>query len=229
MLFKNTLLGTAAFEAYEKTIEFLVTSCHPSDAYSKDNYKSEENISNVNVVRDVYAQATVMQHFNAGIIAGSAHSSLALAFQSSSFLYTSGWKPDRTASLPSLSAWGVCHTMHHSISYAILFSTYEASKRLLTDDKSDENKSSQDMLSIGFGGGIAGQFQHIASHYTEFWLRVTEEQSVHTFLSDIRRQFSGVKFFLPGPSFKSTILAFPPSAIGFIAFEYGKGLVSSDR
>jgi hypothetical protein len=82
--------------------------------------------------------------------------------------------------------------------------------------------------SIVVAGGMAGQVQHVMSHYTEQWLRLGEEGGVMvgivedaattaTTTSSTRNIFK-----VRPPILRSVIMAFPASAIGFVAFEYGR-------
>ena len=82
-----------------------------------------------------------------------------------------------------------------------------------------------DIMKIGFAGGIAGQIQHIVSHYTEIWLRVGEDDNVRSYWQDRSKLLSHWRLIGAGPSMRSICMSFPPSGIGFIAFEFGKTLL----
>jgi hypothetical protein len=183
---------------------------------------------------DAFSRTSVQQHFGAGVVGGSVHSVLLMTFQSGAFIRENGFNGLRMmtmSSFSSISAWSVVHTFHHGVAHGLLFSSYEGTKRLLFSDTllhrlhispfQNENSSLNDVIKIGFAGGVAGQIQHLASHYTEAWLLGAGEDRRRTYLKDIKKN----KIFVPGPSFKSILLAFPPSAIGFIAFEFGKLLM----
>ena len=83
------------------------------------------------------------------------------------------------------------------------------------------------VVAISFAGGIAGSMQHVASHYTEV---LGKENSFFSTVSRGKNDSEKIRFFrrnvlqkLPvAPTFRSVITAFPPTAIGFVAFEYGK-------
>jgi hypothetical protein len=153
------------------------------------------------------------------------------------------------------------------MAHAMLFSTYEGTKRVLQqnvmiigndnhDDKNalynknykmsehheylvDDGKHQyehentlQHAVVIGLAGGIAGQIQHVVSHYTESWLQVGENDSPWTHsrkklkVRDVLFAHDWKIWRRNGPpSLRSILMAFPPSAIGFIAFEYGKMLM----
>ena len=68
-----------------------------------------------------------------------------------------------------------------------------------------------DVMIVGFAGGLAGQMQTSASHYTELWSETMRKQKGET-LKCILKKY-------PYPSIRSIVLSFPASAIGFIAFE----------
>lgn len=100
------------------------------------------------------------------------------------------------------------NVLHHSLAHSILFGTYEGSKRLLL---LEDKRSKQDgfLLRIAAAGGFAGQFQHVVSHYSEAIL-----------IDKIPWQK------LSAPTWRSIAWAFPGTAVGFVAFEFGK--LSSD-
>lgn len=80
------------------------------------------------------------------------------------------------------------------------------------------------VAAIAVAGGLAGQFQHVTSHFTERRLGLAgddpaKKQNTSSFL----RRVSLASW----PTWRSTMLAFPPSAIGFLAFEYGNMMVNS--
>ena len=66
-------------------------------------------------------------------------------------------------------------------------------------------------------GGVAGQVQHVASHYTEQWLRLEEGAMATT--STTRNVWK-----VRPPLLRSVLMAFPASSIGFVAFEYGRSI-----
>ena len=95
----------------------------------------------------------------------------------------------------------------------------------IPDSTKDEenNDSIRHIASITLAGGIAGQFQHITSHISEQCLGLVNESKNST---SLLRRLKVASW----PSLRSTLLSFPPSAIGFLAFEYGKMvMISSDE
>ncbi|KAL7466225.1 hypothetical protein ACHAXS_006528, partial [Conticribra weissflogii] len=85
--------------------------------------------------------------------------------------------------------------LHHSVAHSVLFGSYQFTKRFLlrqyslsTFDADDHDFSASSSSSspdprenilahasiIAVAGGLAGQFQHVTSHFTEQWLRLGE-------------------------------------------------------
>lgn len=272
----NTVLGTAVFQMYEETIVYF-DKCN-----SRNSKEQMVPTTFVDHKDDAYKRTMVSQHFVAGLMAGSVHSILQMSFQSIEYflqqqqqrhpMNNNRWNPIAavTSSFPSfrcLTSWSICHTIHHAMAHAMLFSTYEGTKRALQknfmiiagndnhDDKNilynknytmseyheyledgehqyDHENTLQHAVMIGVAGGIAGQIQHIVSHYTESWLQVGENDSPWTH-SGKKLNMRDVLFANDWkiwrrngpPSLRSIWMAFPPSAIGFIAFEFGKMLM----
>jgi hypothetical protein len=236
-LVKNTLLGAAVFETYEQLlIKF------------SDNHESEHDI--LLDGGDVYAKTSLSEHFCSGFGAGSAHGVLSVTMDilqqqtNNSQTRTRGsiisnGKPD----FASLWVGRGSYTMHHAISHAFLFSSYEWCKRnmnlvlLDVDDSSSKKEKKEsifdtvygDVFVIGLAGGIAGQVQTFVSHYTELWSSTCSSASN----SDGRMQNPNGETLkqslkkYPLPSVRSLVLSFPASAIGFVAFEFGKDMMNS--
>ena len=112
---------------------------------------------------------------------------------------------------------------HHGLSHAVLFGSYELSKRLIFSrtlctkhtyhdvghDSSEQNQEHtvqvEYLTYIFLAGGLAGQAQHIASHFTE-----------KLFLKYTNSACFSWKTLLP------LAMSFFPSGIAFVAFEYGQ-------
>jgi hypothetical protein len=123
------------------------------------------------------------------------------------------------------------------------------SKEDFTSSEEEGSSSIQynHVAAIGVAGGLAGVTQHVVSHFTETWLNIGNEsvgwgdsvllrkqlqKGSPSWTSSIRaslQQSVTVMLSTPPPTLRSALLAFPPSAIGFMAFEYGKDLFSSDN
>mmetsp|Transcript_11005 Transcript_11005/g.27075 ORF Transcript_11005/g.27075 Transcript_11005/m.27075 type:complete len:115 (+) Transcript_11005:584-928(+) len=80
------------------------------------------------------------------------------------------------------------------------------------------------VASIAVAGGLAGQFQHVTSHLSEQWLALAYDGTMNPSSPSLLRRLVHASW----PTWRSTMLAFPPSAIGFLAFEYGKLMVAGD-
>lgn len=245
---------TSNLDNYENTEDDSITNdmlsdsspCDDVDDYDcahsdiEDNQESHMHI-------DAMDRATLPQHFLAGAAGGAAHAvlSLALEVKVNASLATSissmkqpnhslqQTKPLHLLQLPSMmySASSICH---HSLAHSILFGSYQLTKRALlqyfppfdsTNNTSISGISDNNMhiASIAIAGGIAGQMQHVTSHFTEQWLGLEEGEMKQSSSAFLRRMKIAT-----WPTLRSTLVAFPPSAIGFVAFEYGKLMISSD-
>ena len=101
------------------------------------------------------------------------------------------------------------------MAHAMLFGSYETIKRTMLQYSDDEERLQNRayyLVTLTLAGGLAGQIQHAASHYVEAVMGLSN----HTLHIDWRTTFSNPMTIRP------LLWAFPPSAIGFIAFEYGK-------
>ena len=232
-------MGAAVFETYEMSIQYF-DKIHVNHHMSRSSNSFQRNHA------DAYERTSIQQHFASGLLAGSAHSVLHMSLESVSHFYTNRHQLQfvpKQISISSMFSYSIAHTVHHSIAHALLFSSYEYSKRILfgessvhlraispftekdSEDNDDREHALQDILMIGLAGGIAGQIQHIASHYTEIWLRVGEDDNVRSYWQERSKLLSHWRLIGAGPSMRSICMSFPPSGIGFIAFEFGKTLL----
>lgn len=157
---------------------------------------------------DAYARASLKTHYFAGACGGSVH---AVA----STFWESLWKPSLIRILPAM-------TIHHAIAHSVLFGCYETTKRGLLATMSDSRKHDEIpyFASVTLAGGIAGQIQQVVSTYTEQWLRIAVvKETPQPFTRHM------VRFKATPPTVRSVLFAFPPSAISFVAFEYGKSFL----
>ena len=181
-------------------------------------------------------RATLPQHFFAGGMAGISHSilSLLMDIKKSNLAASKGTTNSSIVNFksslqfPTL-RYSSAYITHHSLPHSVLFGTYQTSKRMfinsIPDSTKDEenNDSISHIVSITLAGGVAGQFQHITSHLSEHCLGLVDKTKNSTTLL-ARLKVASL------PSLRSTLLSFPPSAIGFLAFEYGKMvMISSDE
>lgn len=230
-------MGAGLFEAFEKTIAYI-DGQNQISTQAQAQALEPRNQEEGTLIGDAFSRTSVKQHFIAGAVGGSVHSALYMTFQSGAFIKEFGLNSLRTLPIASVSTWSVVHTCHHALAHGLLFSSYEGTKRLLLSENSsdlrlhlptfqndkrngDMQHQISDIIIVGFAGGIAGQIQHVASHFTETWFNVGENDSVRNYLKNQK----DAKVFLRGPTFRSIVSAFPPSAIGFISFEFGKQLL----
>lgn len=211
-LLKNTLLGFAVFESYGYIIRKFAPAELDPDAtilpVVERTLMDEESGKVVLDEPDEYARASLSLHYGAGSLAGSIHG------LASSIL-------DGSGSPTGLARFTLLNTIHHSVAHSLLFGGYESIKRLLVTQLHEIDGATQYyggayLTAFGIAGGIAGQLQHLASHYTEHWLGLDN--------ASLRLQF---RVPAPIPAMRPLLYAFPPSAIGFIAFEYGKKFATS--
>jgi hypothetical protein len=234
----NTLLGMASYGTYEGIIERIAP---PADTQSKEeegNSSNEMGQSPTGALQpndendDAMERATLPQHFFVGGLGGTSHAVLSLALEMK--LYRNESTPakqeqginSKVAKLnrfhlqyPTIN-YSLASVCHHSLAHAILFGSYQTTKRILLSNVSlpDNNNNIHDITHatiIATAGGVAGQLQHITSHLSEQYLGISG-----TRVSSFR--------YLTWPTFRSTLFAAPASSIGFVAFEYGKLMVSQD-
>lgn len=183
-------------------------------------------------------------HLLAGICGGSAHSVFSLSLERFSIStnfnktmkllsWSSSMHSNNTSLLtihpPKSNIFFIHNIFHHSLAHGILFFSYETIKRLSGQEKK-VSSSFSDTLSIGFAGGIAGVSQHITSHYTELLTPSKKNQQLSQTKTTTFPTIINIRdFFLRSqtPSIRSTIISFPASAIGFIAYEFGKEVTES--
>ena len=229
-LAKNTVLGMAVFATYESVVECELPS-------SSSSYSSPAETKDDIVSSDSFAAASLSRHVTAGFLAGTAHAGVNYTMDALVRMRHTIWGSAVKGTALAAPAPFLPYTMHHSISHGILFGSYEGTKRMLVpflaggvggennhhrdihDD--DENAHYGNILAIGLAGGIAGTLQHVASEYTETAL-VTSYSKIWQ-ANDLT--FSERLHLLPRasmPSARALAMAFVPSSIGFVAFEYGK-------
>lgn len=223
-LFRNTVLGMMVFESYghvvgslappllgesdnnpqlqqqDKSIPFDISG--PLD--DVDDGDDEKNDSLVSGGPDEYTRASLPIHLFAGATAGCIHG-----------LASSILEGNPTAgSMARYTSWNTCH---HSAAHAMLFGSYEAFKRGILNVTADEEQFNHGsrayhLITFALAGGLAGQVQHLVSHFAEQALGLADQ----TLLIEWKSSFRSA------PALRPVLWAFPPSAIGFIAFEYGK-------
>lgn len=187
---KNTLLGAAVFETYE----YMVTYLAPERCQTN---------------KDVYARASLASHFLAGACGGFVHAVPSTFWESNAVSVMSS-RSFLSQHLPAM-------IIHHSIAHSFLFGFYESMKREFLRDEQSRRDEIPYFCSVSMAGGLAGQIQHVISHYTEQWLLLGAETTTPRPL---------LRFVASPPTLRPTLFAFPPSAISFVAFEYGKRILT---
>jgi hypothetical protein len=249
-LTKNTVLGTAVFVTYEDLIDRF------DDGKNNNSIEEVDTSSIDPCKNSLTTTTTLPQHYAAGYCAGSVHACLGRAidvvYRIQMQIYQQYWHQEKSAS--SLVS-SIMHSsnnppfsrylLHHAASHTVLFGSYETTKRITTlafpprinngririnnnnitiDDEdiviggneNDDDYSSyldDQFFIVAFAGGIAGISQQIISDYTEQLM--TQRSITRTNWPSINK-----------PSIKSLLLASIPTAIGFVAFEYGKEVIS---
>jgi hypothetical protein len=161
---------------------------------------------------DAFAKASVATHFAAGALGGGVHGIAAPIWEA--VQVASRHQRERTLlSIPGM-------ILHHGLAHSMLFGSYEGLKRAALEQVTDDSTSATESItrveylgSVAIAGGLAGQVQHIVSHYSE-QLLITAEA--------IRVPISALR--LQPPTIRPTMFAFLPSAIAFVAFEYGRSV-----
>lgn len=219
-LFRNTLLGMAVFETYGYTIGYMAPALTLTEIETVkliavenqlreerinpdyDAYDEEDDTSIVFGLPDAYSRASLPIHFFSGSIAGIVHGMVSSIMEGNS-------------STGSFARYTMLNTLHHSMAHSMLFGSYEMIKRGLLNYSEDEmqlGNRTYHLVTFALAGGMAGQIQHSISHYVESFLGLTN----HTLQFEWRSSFRSPLAIRP------LLWAFPPSAIGFVAFEYGK-------
>lgn len=241
-LVKNTILGVVVFEAYGSIVDYFIPK--PSSCNSVDEKMQTFNAAPADrpgVLRALpyinSFEIVVGIHTLGGFIGGSAHGVVATLWDSVAVaLRTTPHRWDTATLHDSLNPAvrlmrqqlrGMI--LHHAFSHAVLFGSYELSKRLILSHwtpgvkrtpnslGNDENAAlvkstnQEPMVQVEYlayvflAGGIAGQLQHTVSHFTEKFF--------------LRRSNSA---FLPLRALVLPFLvSFFPSGIAFVALEYG--------
>ena len=202
---------------------------------------------------DAMDRATLPQHFLAGAMAGTSHAVLSLALEVKRNVTLSAAGKSTTnvtvtnlihqhkpihLQFPTLN-YSAAYILHHSLAHSVLFGSYQLTKRLLiqniTPDPtmarngtnsscgSNNNDAILHISCIAMAGGLAGQFQHVTSHISEQCFSLVDETTNSS--SSLLRRLQLASW----PTWRSTMVAFPPSAIGFLAFEYGKMMMADDH
>jgi hypothetical protein len=194
-------LGLAVFETYCYSVETL------ADTISDQNSK------------DPYERASIGMHVIAGGLGGVAHGVAGTVWETAAAVTSKPTNVTATAAAtPTTSSWKQPLqvfpkvALYHGISHAILFASHEGMKRSLVQVVQDWDLESTAMTTrveylacVSLAGGLAGQAQHVASHFLE-QLLLEEAGTITNFR----------------PGLRPTMMAFLPTSIAFVAFEYGR-------
>lgn len=226
-----------------------VSNGHVSDGVSNDDIAVNE----IGDSDDAMDRATLPQHFLAGAMAGTSHAVLSLALEvkrnvtpstagksTTNVTFTNLIQEKKPIHLqfPTLN-YSAAYILHHSLAHSVLFGSYQLTKRLLiqnitpdptmarngtnSSSGSNNNDAIIHISCIAMAGGLAGQFQHVTSHISEQCFGLVDGTT--NFSSSLLRHLKLASW----PTWRSTMVAFPPSAIGFLAFEYGKMIMADDH
>jgi hypothetical protein len=183
-------LGLAVFEAYGAIVERMAPPA-----------KNQET-------KDPYARASVATHAFAGSLGGCAHGIVGTVWE------TASASPEARRSvfrnMPRM-------IVHHGLAHSVLFGGYEGTKRLLlsyllNNKNNIEFEGSEPVTRVEFlgcvtlAGGLAGQAQHLVSHYSEQVITPTTPGPIRWTV----------------PTLRPLLIAFIPSGIAFVALEYGR-------
>ncbi|KAI2512094.1 hypothetical protein MHU86_2382 [Fragilaria crotonensis] len=259
---KNTLLGAAVFETYCYAVEKFAPPAIDTNSSSSigmhrdssgDDQDDDDTTHDINPKSslDAYARASPLLHTVAGTLGGGVHGIVGTLWD------TAAWRFGTTSTTSLLSSSSPLvsmprMTLHHGMAHGALFGSYELSKRTLlqsfsgasagfdatstttTTSLHDAGHTHGYLACVIVAGGLAGQVQHVMSHYTEQWLRLEEgpgavmmEEATSTSSSTSKPMTTNILKFRP-PVLRSVLMAFPASAVGFVAFEYGRSIGSAN-
>lgn len=162
-----------------------------------------------NDVSDPYARASMLTHAVAGSAAGCAHGVAGSVWDAA---FAAG-REERRAVLRGT----VGMIAHHAVAHSVLFASYEATKRLCVSNFTSHSNELggegvepvirvETLGCVAVAGGLAGQAQHLVSHYSE-----------QVFTSTTLP----IRWTAP-PVLRPLLVAFFPSSIAFVALEYGR-------
>lgn len=243
-LLRNSIAGAIVFETYVFTISKVAPGDSDAgmhhdestanndllfnhvggdldDAYNEEDTDEEEEDTDEMIhwdVPDEFARASLFAHVGAGALAGSLDGFMSSAWESKSQFSPVQFFRQKAPLL----------VLQQSVSHAILFGSYELCKRNLVHrmhlfqygDRRIQDSGLWHLGCIAIAGGVAGQLQFLTSHYGE------QMQETQHFLGNQISRNQILQFLrqFKHPNIGSMLGAFVPSAVGFIAFEYGKQL-----
>ena len=228
-LVKNTILGLVVFHAYEGVIGRIAGHSEESQHHSSEHGEA---------TLDEIKSSALWKHYVAGFCAGGTHASLGSLIDGVAAL--------RITAPPTVNAMSPMKwfqttgrsfypkLMQNSVSHAVLFGSYVTVKRTValatttTGPRKETNSTHLEheinrsdffdggLVSVVFAGGIAGIAQQFAADMTR---QVTNAVRNNT-RSANESLLSAIKPTSYTP--RSLIMVSLPTAIGFVAFEYGR-------
>eukprot|EP01127_Copromyxa_protea_P024179 TRINITY_DN9385_c0_g1_i1.p1 TRINITY_DN9385_c0_g1~~TRINITY_DN9385_c0_g1_i1.p1 ORF type:complete len:348 (-),score=38.46 TRINITY_DN9385_c0_g1_i1:115-1047(-) len=198
----NAAMGTALFAAYEVTMSHLWNQ-KQLDMQEATSFRASAHCLKLGV-----ASAT------SGLIAGWTHGSLQIL-----------WKTVTHQRIPNaIRASGIF--LSHGISHATLFSTYEVLKEALLWSLHSHELNFAGVFAIAVAGGLSGTAQEFINHYVDPLEQLHSTKKKEAFKEVLkvvkhqRQETVGFRHF-----FSPSVML--PSAIGFLAFEYGKEVLQN--
>jgi len=201
------------------TYDFLVL--HYMSINTDDS--SSEDASSFSVSRE---RSTVLAHFAAGACAGWMQSTVLTSWELATKMKAHHMQLPHNIRTRFL----IRRAVHHSIGYASLFGTYEATRRLLLHAaypflqshnatlSDNVNRNVVSLTAAFVAGGIAGQVHQFVSYITSHWkLQALQSASSDFSVSRHAKQYSRLM-----PTLKANLSAFGPTALCFVAFQYGE-------
>eukprot|EP00536_Pseudo-nitzschia_multiseries_P001289 jgi/Psemu1/282921/fgenesh1_pg.16_\ len=183
------------------------------------------------------------RHYGSGFCAGSVHAVLGRAIEgittsTASILATTARATPAAPVTPVIQPAPLFlpYLLHHSVSHAVLFGSYETIKRGLLrslllsvedDDKDDDNDNDEEtgferkLAAVALAGGTAGIGQQLVGDWTEGVASAVGAKGNSKNPGALRSAIVRV----PGYSARTLGMASVPTAIGFVAFEYGREAV----
>ena len=230
------MVGAAVFETYvyiiskaaedpsqeEITIAAKDDSTDPLVPTSEDDWMNDNNdedddddTEDTFHVPDAFSRASIVAHVGAGALAGSLDGMLSSVWETKSLV----WQQARPA------------VLQQSIAHAVLFGSYEYCKRNLIHRIHSlqllrEDSGFAHLGCIAVAGGVAGQLQSLTNHYGEQIMMQETRMRLPTSIQRLSVNLRLLTRQVKHPSVTSITTAFVPSAVGFVAFEYGKRLGS---
>jgi hypothetical protein len=239
-LVKNTLLGLTVFEVYGSVVEglapLLIIHKASTDGLISPSVDSLDTNSNMpRYTFNPYNHTPVSLHILGGFLGGCAHGIAGTLWDATAALLKQQSLRDTAVKNLSFKQFLTPARMliieplpgmmaHHSVAHAVLFGSYEASKRFMfscctsnggTGNGRLEQQNYMEpidrlehLASIFLAGGFAGQAQHIVSFFTEF-----------RFLQQAKASWKAQHW---SSQIRPLVAAFLSSGIAFVALEYGR-------